>query len=66
MPEFYMILALKLAKYPNFFYDICPKNAQIFYNNCPKNIFPDFFLGGGGTSPVSYAYGWDHNVRNRH
>jgi len=38
MPEFYMILAFKLAKYPNFYY-IFPKNYQnsrILHDFCPK------------------------------
>ena len=69
MPEFYMILAQKLSKYP-IFCNICRKinkipeyyiisarkNAGIFHNNCPKNIFPEFFVGGGARAPVSCAY----------
>ena len=56
MPEFYMIFAHKLAKYPNF-YDICPKNARIF--NARKIFFPKFWAVGGTCSapPDSYAYG---------
>ena len=69
MPEFYQILARKLAKYPDF-YDIypknlqnsrishvCPKNARILRNNCPKNIFPRILEGHvPPLPPVSYAY----------
>jgi len=53
MPQFYMILALKIIKIPEFlifarkflqnsriFHDFCPKNARILHNNCQKNIFP--------------------------
>jgi len=50
-----MIIARKLAKYPNFYdicpknltkfrilRDFCPKNARILYNNCPKIFVPNF------------------------
>ena len=60
MPEFYVILAQKLSKYPNFY--ICPKNKiPEFYMNfarkrpkfyiiiTPKIFSPIFF--GGGTCP---------------
>jgi len=39
MPEFYMTLARKVSKYPNFYY-ICPKNLQnsrILRDFCRKN-----------------------------
>jgi len=57
MPEFYMIRAVELSEYPDF-YDICPKkitkfpnftrflceNARILHNNnCPKNSFPEMW-----------------------
>jgi len=63
MPEFYLILARKIGKIPEFLlylpekfkksqilHDFCPKNARILHNNCPKNIFPNF------RGHVSYAY----------
>jgi len=40
MHEFYMILARKIIKIPEFFYDICPQNLQnsrILHDFCPKN-----------------------------
>ena len=30
---------------------VCHNNARIVHNNCRKNMFPIFFLGGGGTFP---------------
>jgi len=55
MPEFYMILARKISKYPNFY--ICPKIDIIsefymifarkmpeFYIIIARKIFPEFFL----------------------
>jgi len=55
MPEFYMILAEKVSKYPNF-NDICPKNEiipsfyMIFARKMPelyiKLPFPPIFLWG--------------------
>ena len=39
MPEFYMILARKIIKTPEFLNDICPKNLQnsrILHDFCPK------------------------------
>jgi len=71
MPEFYMILARKLSKYPNF-YDICPKNLQIsrmLHDFCPKMpefyiiiVLKIFFQNFRGhvpppPDPVSHAYG---------
>jgi len=42
MPEFYMTLARKIIKYPNFS-DICPKNYKIpeFYMILPEKC-PNF------------------------
>ena len=61
MPEFYMILARKIIKIPEFLWylpekftksrilhDFCPKNARILRNDCPKNIFSRIL---GGTCP---------------
>ena len=76
MPEFYMILARKIIKIPDFYYicpknlqnsrilhDFCPKNARILRDNCPKNIFARI-LGGHvppyPPPPVSYAYVLSH------
>jgi len=69
MPKFYMILARKIIKIPEFFNDICPKNlqnsrilrefcpknARILHNNCTKNIFPNFRGARAPPSPVSYT-----------
>ena len=71
MPVFYIILARKISKIPEFLYFyrksiqilesymiFCQKNAPILNNNCPKNIFPNFRGGGARApcSPVFYAY----------
>jgi len=70
MPEFYMILARKITKIPEFFYDICPKNLQNsqilhdFARKVPefyviiaqKIFFPNFRGHVPLLNPVSYAY----------
>ena len=62
MPEFYVILARKIIKIPDFLWYLPPKNYKIpefyliFARKMPefyiiiarKNIFPDFFFWGGG------------------
>ena len=70
MLEFYMILARKIIKYPNF-YDICPKkfqNSRIFLDFARK--MPEYYIiiawkiffpqileeHVAALPPVSYAY----------
>jgi len=56
MPEFYLIFARKITKFPNFTWYL-PEYARIFHDICPKIFFPKF--GGRGTcllTPVSCAY----------
>ena len=49
MPEFYMILARKINKIPNF----CPQMPYFYIIIARKIFFPDFFFfGGGGTCPL--------------
>jgi len=75
MPEFYMILARELSKYPNF-YDNFPKINKIpefymfFARKCPiitiiaLKYFPEF--QGGGEVPslpsLSYAYAFCYYI----
>jgi len=68
MPEFYMILARKITKHPNFYdicpkteqnsgilHEFCPKNARILHNNCPKNIFPRILGEGRARAPCTLS-----------
>jgi len=65
MPKFYMILAPKIIKIPEFYdmypkflrnsqilHDFCAKNARILHNNCPKNIFSRILGGHVPPSPL--------------
>ena len=60
MLEFYMILARKINKIPEFYTIFVRKMPEFLPNNCPKNIFPIFFFFLGGARvpylPVSVAY----------
>ena len=73
MPEFYMILARKIIKIPEFFNDICLQNLQNsrilhdfcrempeFYIMIDRKIFFPNFRGARAVPslpPVCYAYG---------
>jgi len=63
MRKFYMIIARKTIKIPEFLWHLLekltkfqnftrfvPPNAPILHNNCPKICFPD--LEEGGTAPL--------------
>jgi len=65
MPEFYMILARKINKIPEF-YMILPKMPE-FYIIIARQIFSRFFWGGGRAPSAPYPtpmftihLGWFH------
>ena len=64
MPHFYMILAGKIIKIPEFYTIFVRKKPNFYIIIARKYFFPDFFFGGereGGARtspppPSSYAY----------